>query len=590
MKKKTSEFHILVSFLCLPVLQSLYFFYMGLSKQLPIITAEMAEQGYKLGNFNYDIALETYQKMFFIVGIVALIAGIIAIVRCAKNIFKKNTIKTYPWYYLLLALLFWSIVCTLLSEEPKRQFLGGDYLRDGLSSYFVYAAVFICATRIKEENDKKALYRLFTGIMCYLSAIMFLQCFHIEFLDYCFSASKSTVFNNSNHFGYVLCIAVITAIGLYLYDGKEIRDRIFYSVQIAFLLAALLYNETFGSYLATFVALPIVYLFDWRSGRKIKKEAMIPAAIFLGLSLINLSGIIPGFNGLQKDFIKSAKDISNIANHTEDALRAGSGRLILWQGTIERICERPIFGFGPEGFHGKSALSYGASPHNEYLQIGAFLGIPGLVLYLGALISMCSHHWTKIKELSPLTLAASGGALVYLFSAFFGNPVFCTMPFFWIFLGFTASGRCESEPEFWIAEEAKKTEISNKKAVVICIVAAVAVTGAIYYGFLKNSEKAYERDDLECMKCAELTARIRLQDQSIGTGVYYFDALSFALIPEGGEKPTPCGMGTGLRGGAVSEFLESNDVDYKYDEKTDYRDKVLKIIVKDNEQIELVWE
>ena len=70
--------------------------------------------------------------------------------------------------------------------------------------------------------------------------------------------------------------------------------------------------------------------------------------------------------------------------------------------------------------------------------MAGYLGIPGLLLYLGALISLAAARWKNLTELEPMVLAVSGVMIVYLMSACFGNPMFNTFPFFWMFYGLAA--------------------------------------------------------------------------------------------------------------------------------------------------------
>jgi O-antigen ligase len=81
----------------------------------------------------------------------------------------------------------------------------------------------------------------------------------------------------------------------------------------------------------------------------------------------------------------------------------GSGRLILWQGAWTSIKERPVTGLGYGSFSaasddlifrtpGASVRAYdlhvqGEHAHNAYIGTAAELGIPGLMLFLGLLVS-----------------------------------------------------------------------------------------------------------------------------------------------------------------------------------------------------------
>jgi O-antigen ligase len=77
-------------------------------------------------------------------------------------------------------------------------------------------------------------------------------------------------------------------------------------------------------------------------------------------------------------------------------------------------------------------------PENEYIQYMVFMGIPGLVMYMGALISMMICQLKKIKKMELITIASAGCALAYAAGACFGNSMYYTTPYFYMFLGMTA--------------------------------------------------------------------------------------------------------------------------------------------------------
>ena len=108
------------------------------------------------------------------------------------------------------------------------------------------------------------------------------------------------------------------------------------------------------------------------------------------------------------------------------------------------IPKRPIFGYGPEQLDEElSEIMWVDRPDNEFIQHAIFLGIPGLVYYLTALIWLFAHQWRVMKRLDATTLVAAGCVIAYLVSSMFGNTMFYTTPYFYMFLAF-AAGRAKS--------------------------------------------------------------------------------------------------------------------------------------------------
>ena len=74
-------------------------------------------------------------------------------------------------------------------------------------------------------------------------------------------------------------------------------------------------------------------------------------------------------------------------------------------------------------------------PHNEYLQIAANLGIPGIALWLAALLSCFAFAVKNLKKLSGGALVAGMAVLVYCVSAFVGISIPVTTYQLFLFAG-----------------------------------------------------------------------------------------------------------------------------------------------------------
>ena len=593
-------FVMLILWCMLPVFMTGYDLFMGATGRFP---TEEELQGLKLGNINYTVAINFYYHAFCVLGIITLVFAILCIILCHSRIFNKAALKKMPWIYLLGALLVWAVISTLVSDDIVHGFLGGDYVHDGLLSYFFYMAVFVCGSMIRNEDYLRRLLRIFGSMMCLLSAIMLLQEFNIYFLDYCFPARRTVVFNNSNHFGYLICMGVLAFAALFLFDSQAKKAvRFSCLLGLALLSCALLVNNTFGAYLAAAITLVVMYVFYIRSGRKVSFIIFIPALIFLVISLWNVVG--PALSSssststLSANFQQTGSDISNIAENNEQADRAGSGRLILWKETVQRIMQRPFFGFGPEGFFGSNAIRGNMRPHNEYLQIAGYLGIPALLLYLGALFTMAWHHWKRLKTMKPMVIAASCVTVAYLISAFVGNPVFNTVPFFWMFLGLISCGAEDALIDPKQADvEAQLREKTDKKRVWVIALAGiicVAVIAGISAFLEKRRENSNEMADLQGMMMAEMTSRLILQDAEIEEPVeFWYDISTLSLVNISEQMPAPYGLGTARKGGALKQFIEETGVTYEYDESFDYRNSVLKVTASPASdgtlQVTVVW-
>lgn len=591
---------ILLTLWCLlPVAMSAYDLLMNALGRFPTDTMLLAEGGH-VGYINYNMALEAYYHMFVILGIPTLLFAIMSVLLCHVRVFNRDSIRRMPWFYLLLALLVWSVISTLQARDIQIALMGHYYGRDGLFSYFIYAGVFLCASMIRDERYRRRLLRLYGGVVCYLALIMIVQeATRSSFLDHSFPSFRAVVFNQFNHFGYVLCMGVLALAGLWLYDREVGRvARALYLAGFMLLVYALMLNDTFGAYLATLAALPVIYLFYARSGRRAGAAELLPAILFVLMSVLNTLGLLPGTNALLANLTTFGFDLKNVVEGSEEAARAGTGRLTLWRDTIQRIGQRPIFGFGPEGFWGEYAITNNDSTHNEYLRIAGFLGIPALLMYLGALVTLARHHWKAIRRLSPMVLCVAGVTVVYLFSACFGNPLFNTVPYFWMFYGLTTADGFDPPllaPELVDIEGQMGRRTNKKRLAVICVVGALVLAAA--FGGIAvlsaNEEKSDELADLQGMRMAEMTALVYDRNEDAEDGVYWFDMANVALLPGDEPKPEAYGRGTSRDGNAKEGFDIEYGADYAYDGAKDYRDKIIQITLTTDAngeaKVELEW-
>ena len=90
--------------------------------------------------------------------------------------------------------------------------------------------------------------RVFCGVLVFLCVLMLLQWSGIEFILYCFPTTNAVVFNNSNHFGYVLCIGIAIAAGAFTCDKDSSKlYKTVFLLLVALFTFVLLINATFGA-------------------------------------------------------------------------------------------------------------------------------------------------------------------------------------------------------------------------------------------------------------------------------------------------------------------------------------------------------
>lgn len=581
-------FGLLLTWCLLPAAVSIIYLITGALGKYPT-EEQILSAGMTLGYLNYRSAVKTYQTLFFILGGLTVLYALLCLSLCRREIFSRSSLRQRPWYYSFAGLLAWAVISSFASDYYYHAFLGGDYVRDGLASYFIYGALFLCASVIRREDRRKRILRCFAGVISYLALIMLIQeTADIHFLNYVFPSSRATVFNQFNHFGYILCMAFACVTGLFFHDRRDVgKTHWAYAVLALYLACALIVNNTFGAILASALSVPVILIFYVRSGKKLNRKIMALALALIVLGFVCYFVFFSGDNSLADNFSQLWRDFAKIAANADDAGDAGNGRLQLWKDTLQRISERPVFGFGPEGFFGKNAISGEKRPHNEYLQIAGYLGVPALALYLAALLTLAVNRMRRLKQLSPMVIVATGMTAAYLISAFVGNPVYNSAPYFWLFLGLT-TGVCAGEKPLLCPKTADKggekgavhfTRLGLLTCVLLCAAAGLSLHG----------ERSRELEDLRTMQAAENTAKEFVDPSTVreSAAYYWYDKEKDYLYPAFMAPPAPYGAGGTNAGGGRTVFLQENGYVYKYEENEDYGDKLIVVAVAANPADEL---
>ena len=126
----------------------------------------------------------------------------------------------------------------------------------------------------------------------------------------------------------------------------------------------------------------------------------------------------------------------------------GSHRIWIWRITLKLISKKPILGCGPDNLwqgliqncpqetynYAKKTYTAIDKAHNEYLQIGATLGIPALICYL-TFIALIIVPKIKLTINNKIYFIICLVIMSYLVQAFFNISTIGVAPLFWMLLG-----------------------------------------------------------------------------------------------------------------------------------------------------------
>ncbi|WP_298481797.1 O-antigen ligase [uncultured Ruminococcus sp.] len=390
-------------------------------------------------SFSYSYTVNTISTIAAVVGILVILLYI-GKTRQLHWQWRDLVRRNVPMVF-FAAFVVCMIVSTCLNGFTQAALSGDPYRNESLFTYILYVLIyFFCGAVIFQPKCKCILMYGFMGVSLVIAASALVHAWMIPLPAYSQNAGLSAVFHQFNHYGYYLLFSILLSSALFVTEKNPSRKALCLFV---FLInnVVLVVNDTFGCYLAVFIALLFQCMVFWIKDKRFSWLSLLLLGCFLGVSLVMSIWYDTVFHNVFGFF----QDISNVAENPDDSGSAGTGRWTLWVHTLQYISEKPLFGFGVEGIHDRLDLETNHCnnrPHNEYLQYAAFFGIPAAILYVCGLASVYIHSWKYRAKLDGYSIAALIAAFGYLISACFGNTMYYTTPWLFLFLGFGCSITC----------------------------------------------------------------------------------------------------------------------------------------------------
>lgn len=331
-------------------------------------------------------------------------------------LYKVRFIPNNPVFIPLGFFIFFMFLSTVFSQDTSTGFIGNSIRYTGWTTYIFCVVLFFLAY-IYGEYEKIFKPMIFAAAIVAVTGI--LQYFGYNFIphEYYDSSAYSTM-GNTNWLATYLVIILPAAVLLYLFNND--RKMLISSGMI---FAGLLVSLTRGAWLAFFISFVIIcaYLIF---KRKCLKNLINIIIVFALVTIM----LIPANDGLIYKRAFSIPD--NIDSALKNEGEAGSGRVEIWNKTLDIARDNLLFGVGPDqlvieqkngGIMDKA--------HNIYLEILAAMGLPALISFL-LFIGFFLRKWRDETGFMFFTIV-----LTYLLQGLFNNDVIMVMPIFWIILG-----------------------------------------------------------------------------------------------------------------------------------------------------------
>ncbi len=388
---------------------------------------------------SYDISAFYLLVVGYLGVILVLLKLIHYFVLVDKDTLKQD-FKINSFCLTLAGLLIWIWICALTSESMELAIFGDIYRREGALRITSYFGLFGSAMILRKDN-KLFKYVIWSFLLNSFIMAVFLifQSFGCPLKVICENGSNTFskyvgVFENANHYGYYLCMS-LCALAILITKAKKSKELGFYSLGFLLTIYVLSINNTFGAYLALLVVLVFIIIMEIIKNKKLDLKSLIPLGITLFVGLI-LEFVQNDTNTILSNFSVLFKDVESVAGGSIDSGHAGTGRWQLWCATIDAFVHNPIFGVGPDGLTSYLfPVSRNDRPHNEFLQYLAFYGVLGLILYIVSLFLICFKNLINFKTLNDYNYLAFMVIVGYLISSLFGNTMYYTTPYFFMFLG-----------------------------------------------------------------------------------------------------------------------------------------------------------
>ena len=336
------------------------------------------------------------------------------------------------WVFFLLT-VFWIILSSVVTKTMGMWFWGDMYRNEPLTLVVSYFLVFFyCASRIRSAAMKERIVLLsviFSLILGLYSTLHMLFIAAGRDLDN--GAVSIAVFANINHYGYYLAVHTMLCSGLFA-CGKKKAFRIIALAGLIGNTAFLSMNNSLGAWLACLLAFFFQGIALYLTHKRVDRRTLLALALFLLVTIL----LGTRTQLLLRSILGLPADIWSVLSDPAHADSAGSNRWVIWRFTAARIAEKPLFGFGSEGINAAlKAETRNTRPHNELLQYAVFYGIPAAVLYAGGVMAVFLRGYRARARLAPPVLICLTAAFSYFVSSMFGNTMFYTAPFFFLFLG-----------------------------------------------------------------------------------------------------------------------------------------------------------
>ena len=232
--------------------------------------------------------IDCYFELMRVIGAVGIGTGIYMIyekIRYSEN--KKQTLKELIPIFLFVLYMIWTLISCLSASSTRKAFYGTSYRREGYYRYLMYAGYFLCAFLLDSKKLRKIILNTFVIGSIFLIIISRVTLSGQRYTDiFVNSKIETTIFGQFNHYCYYIMMSLMCALGLFFTEKNKVIKTL-YAIAYAVIAYAMIYNDTFGCYLAV-VGTLILYFIYAMIKKKDRIGISIATIIFVILSIFTV--------------------------------------------------------------------------------------------------------------------------------------------------------------------------------------------------------------------------------------------------------------------------------------------------------------
>jgi len=509
---------------------------------LKIFIISIALLSYK-NIFEFRINQEMILKLFVIISITLWLIKFLSVQGVTWN---KNKINL-PIYLFIIMLIFSLMISNTILVSVR------DYVI--FTSYIVI--YFLIINNIDSEKEFNSFIKIFFLISFIVSLYTLIQYYGFDPYLNDLNSLTSTI-GQKNWISNYLAMILPVVFSYFLIEQTK-KNKIKYFFLLSILYATLMICQSRGIWisisLTVILAIYIIFKFNLLKAFKENKRWLV----LLLITFMIITVIYSTDNPLNKSAITVPQRALSTFDEQDPSINT---RLLIWKTTLEMIKDRPILGSGIGTFK-MNYLNYQAEflknnpyyiqysgkageTHNEYLQMWAELGIIGLGIFIGIILTFYSLiiNYLKKNKSEKEKIIVFGlvlGITCFLIHCLFTFPLHVPTlgSTFFILLGLTVVhisgfGLNEVDTKNIIKIKININYLIKKIIIIFMLIIGFFLIGILvfkpyfaeinYFKGIKHFEKEIYNDALKDFKCAaQLDSGNGRILHALGTTYYHLD-------------------------------------------------------------------